>query len=465
LTSKKWRLPEKSKPGKRRTVWLMSENRKRNEKSQKMSELMKNVPRIIVVLSLLGAFLFSNPAFAQNSKAQEIDNYIQPFAKANQFWGVVLIAEDNKIVYEKAFGLANADFKIPNQSDTRFGIASITKPMTGVILARLIEEKKLALEDKLSKYIADFPNGDKITVEMLRDHRSGILHRVMKPEEESVSYTSAEFIEKVKQAKLAFEPGAQRLYSSGGYAVLARVLEIASGKSYTQLLQEYVFTPAEMRDSVDFNGETIMERRSQDYLLDARGVTNAPLKDYSFLVGAGSVYSTARDIHKFGETLIAGKYGEAAKAALVRNNQIAYSGSTNGHRAFLRINGDKKWSYALVSNLGSGAFDVVQTNIEAILDGKKVGAPNVPNPKIIANLNKNLSEYAGRYVRQGMGEIELVIKNNILQSGDIKLYPTGTDRFFEYKFFGDVTFIRDATGKIKEIKWASPGFESIWSKQ
>lgn len=421
--------------------------------------------RIIAVI-LLNAFLFSHFVFAQTSKAQEVENFVKPFANANQFWGVVLIAQDGKIIYEKAFGLANADFKIPNQPDTKFGIASITKPMTGVILARLVEEKKIAPEDKLSKYTPDFPNGDKITIEMLRDHRSGIQHRVMKPEEESLAYTSAEFVEKVKLAKLAFEPGAQRLYSSGGYAVLARVLEIASGKPYAQLLQEYVFSPAGMRDSVDFNGETIMERRSQDYMLDAKGVNNAPLKDYSFLVGAGSVYSTARDVHRFGEALIGGKYGEAAKTNLVRNNQIAYSGSTNGHRAFLRINPEKKWSYVLVSNLGSGAFDIIQENIEAILDGKTVAAPNVRNPKIIPNPNKNLAEYAGQYNRQGGGGgIEIVVKNGILQSGDIKLYPTGVDRFFEYRFFGDVSFVRDNAGKIKEIKWASPGLESVWVRQ
>ena len=57
--------------------------------------------------------------------------------------------------------------QIPNQLNTRFGIASITKPMTVVILNRLIEEKKIAPEDKLSKYIPDFPNGEKITIDIL----------------------------------------------------------------------------------------------------------------------------------------------------------------------------------------------------------------------------------------------------------------------------------------------------------
>lgn len=427
---------------------------------------MRKVKAFAAGLCVLGSVVFPPAAAGQIPKAQEIDNYIKPFVDANQFSGVVLAAQEGKVIYEKAFGLANADFRVPNQPDTRFGIASITKLMTVVILDRLIGEKKIAPEDKLSKFIPDFPNGDKITVQLLRSHRSGIPHRVMRPEEESLPYTSAEFVEKVKGAKLAFEPGAQRLYSSAGYAVLARALEIASGKPYAQLLREYVFTPADMKDSLDFNGEAIIDRRSQDYLLESGGVVNAALKDYSFLVGAGSVYSTARDVHKFGEAVLDGKYGEAARASLVRENEISGNGSTNGHRAYFKINRAKKWGFVFVSNLNSGANDMVQAALESILDGKPAAPPAVPSPKIIPNPNKNLSEFLGRYVREGGGgSFEMNIKNDTLRAGEIKLYPTGVDRFFEYRFYGDVRFVRDAAGRVKEIKWASPGLTSTWVRQ
>ena len=427
---------------------------------------MRKVKALAACLCVLGSVVCPPAASGQISKAQEIDNYIKPFVAANQFSGVVLAAQDGKVIYEKAFGLANADFRVPNQPDTRFGIASITKLMTVVILDRLIGEKKIAPEDKLSKFIPDFPNGEKITVQLLRSHRSGIPHRVMRPEEESLPYTSAEFVEKVRGARLAFEPGAQRLYSSAGYAVLARVLEIASGKPYAQLLREYVFAPADMKDSLDFNGETIIDRRSQDYLLESSGVVNAALKDYSFLVGAGSVYSTARDVHKFGEAVLDGKYGEAAKTSLVRENEISGNGSTNGHRAYFKINRAKKWGFVFVSNLNSGANDMVQAALESILDGKPVAPPVAPVPKIIPNPNKSMSEFLGQYVREGGGgSFEMNIKNDTLRAGEIKLYPTGVDRFFEYRFFGDVQFVRDAAGKVKEIKWASPGLTSTWVRQ
>lgn len=409
--------------------------------------------------------LFFQTAFSQSAKAKQIDDFIAPFAKAGHFSGVVLASENGKVIYEKAFGIANADFKIPNQTNTRIGIASITKPMTSVILIRLIEEKKIALDDKLSKYIPDFPSGDKITIEMLGRHRSGILHRVMPPEQESVNYTSAEFIEKVKQAKLAFEPGTQRLYSSGGYAVLARVLEIASGKSYARLLDEYVFAPAGMTDSLDFNGQMIMQRRAQDYFLTPEGIINAPLKDYSFLVGAGSVFSTARDVYRFGEAVLDGKYGATAKANLIGEKTISGSGRTNGHRAYYEIEKDKKYGYVVLSNLSSGAFDMISQGLTDIMQEKELSVKNFTAPKIIPNPNKNLEEFQGTYKRDDGGSFTIVLKNGFLQSGDIKLYPTKPDCFFDYAFFGDVCFNRDDGKKIKELSWKGFNFNLTGVKQ
>jgi CubicO group peptidase (beta-lactamase class C family) len=417
-----------------------------------------------VVASWLVVLAFAQSQFAQSDKAAKIDEFIKPFAESQQFSGVVLASENGKVIYEKAFGLANADFKIPNQLNTRIGIASITKYMTSVILTRLVEGNKIALADKLNKYIPDFPNGDKITIEMLASHRSGIPHRVMPPEAESLAYSSAEFVERVKQAKLAFEPGTGNLYSSAGYAVLARVLEIVSGKTYSELLQEYVFKPAGMTDSLDFAGDAIIERRAQDYYLSPNGLVNVPLKNYSFLIGAGSVFGTARDTYRFAESVLDGKYGEGVKTALPGKTSFNGSGSTNGHRSFFVIANDKKYGFVILSN-SAGAFDLVSQGLTEILQGKAVTVKSFTIPKAIPNPNKDLKEFLGHYQRNDGAATDIVLRNDFLYSGDIKLYPTKPDCFFEYRFFGDVCFIRDATAKIKEIKWTGHTFDLIWVKQ
>lgn len=417
--------------------------------------------------TLLAAALFTlaHISLAQSTKAKKIDDLVQPVARTEQFSGVILASENGQVVYERAFGMANAEFKVPNAINTRIGVASITKPMTSIILMKLIEEQKLGFEDKLSKYIPDFPNGDKITVSMLAQHRSGIPHRVMPDEQETRPYTSAEMVEKIKTAKLAFEPGTQRLYSSGGFTVLTRVLEIASGQTYSQLLKKYIFEPAGMTDSLDWDGPAIVERRAADYLRDERGYVNAAVKDYSFLIGAGSVLSTAADIHKFGMSIIDGKFGASAKTNFVRDNLVSSSGNTNGHRAYFEIKGDKTYGVVILSNMACGSFDFIQKGLIEILQGKEPTIKTLAIPKFNSAANKDLNEFTGRYKRTDGSETTVHIKDGYLYSADIKMHPVKPDCFFDYKYYGDACFTRDTAGKVTGLRWTGLTFELVWAKQ
>lgn len=398
-------------------------------------------------------------------KARKIEDLIAPVGTSGQFSGVVVASENGKIIYEKAFGMANAEFGVPNTVRTRIGIASITKPMTTIILQRLVEERKIDLADKLSKYIVEFPSGDKITIQMIAEHRSGIQHRVMPDEMETVRYSSAEMVEKVKAAKLAFEPGTQRLYSSGGFAVLARVLKIASGQSYSELLRRYVFQPAGMTDSVDWDGAAIIERRAQDYIRDERGYTNAPVKDYSFLIGAGSVLSTAADLHKCGMAIINGQYGSAVKSSFLRNNVLNSSGRTNGHRSYLEIKGDRSYGLVILSNMASGSFDFIQKGVTEILQGKEPAVKRLTVPKFDREANKDLSEFVGRFKRADGGDFTFTLRGGQLYSGDIKLHSVKPDCFFDFWFYGDVCFSRGADRKVIGVRWAGLTFELIGTRQ
>jgi hypothetical protein len=272
-------------------------------------------------------------------------------------------------------------------------------------------------------------------------------------------------VEKIKASKLAFEPGTQRLYSSGGYTVLARVLEIASGLSYAQLLQKYIIEPTKMTGTVDWNGPAIIERRTQDYLCGENGYINAPVKDYSFLLGAGSVISTASDVHKFATAIADGSYGATAKTNFNRNGLIIASGSTNGHRAYLEMKEDRSYGFVLLSNMGCGSVDFLQRGISEILQGKELTAKSLSVPKLVPNPNKDLSEFTGRYRRSDGSEIEIVIRNGYLFSSDIKMHPVKPDCFFDFRYFGDACFRRDATGKITGLRWTGVGFELIWERQ
>ena len=128
--------------------------------------------KVIIRSVLLAAviLLFSS-ASAQNIKTNEIATYVDSLSKGHQLSSVVVASYKGKIIYEKAIGYAEAEFNLPNQLNTRFCIASVTKSMTRVIALKLAEEGKLQLQDKLSKWVQDFPGGNQITIQMLLDHR------------------------------------------------------------------------------------------------------------------------------------------------------------------------------------------------------------------------------------------------------------------------------------------------------
>ena len=119
-----------------------------------------------------------------------------------------------------------------------------------------------------------------------------------------------------------------------------------------------------------------------------------------------------------------------------------------------------------MSNLGTGAFDQIQAALEAILDGRAPSAPTVPSPVFSKLSDAKLAEYLGNFKRDGAGSgFDMRIRSNVLFAGDIKLIPTKTDCFFDFKFYGDVCAVRDPNGKITSFTWASPGVSSTWVKQ
>jgi hypothetical protein len=208
----------------------------------------------------------------------------------------------------------------------------------------------------------------------------------------------------------------------------------------------------------------VIERRAQDYYLSPNGLVNVPLKNYSFLVGAGSVYGTARDVYRFAVAILDGKYGAGVKTALQGQGPFSGSGSTNGHRSYFEIAPNQKYGFVILSN-SAGVFDVVSQGLKQILEGKEVTVKSFTIPKAIANPNKDLNEFMGKYKNGDGGETTVMLRNGYLYSSDIKLYPTRPDCFFEYRFFGEACFVRDETAKIKEIKWKGFNFDLTWVKQ
>ena len=411
-----------------------------------------------LLAALVAVDIRAEPASDAPSLEQRVDRYLQPYRDIGHLSGTLLIARGDQVVYEKSFGLADREHGVPNTPRTRFCVGSVNKPMTIVVLARLVEMEKLALDAKLIEYLPDFPRADEITVRDLLNHSAGIPHRVTEPLDETRSQTPASMVELAAQKELVFEPGSDSVYSSAGFSVLARVLELAGGKPYDELLAEYVLGPAGMTDTSDAGTRTIIERRAASYYFDSDGFVNAPPSDISYLVGAGSVFSTPRDLYLMQRGLLAGVLGDLAREALVQESGgVSWNGLANGYRAFADFDAESGISVVVASNLTSGALDKIRAALPKIAAGQDVPTPEPVKAKA-ADIDPEIFEgYQGAYELRPGRNLELRVVDGRVMMGEWLLIPTSERTLFSPQDYAEIEVVLDEEGGVSRLDWTTGG--------
>ena len=365
------------------------------------------------------------------SLEQRVGRYLQPYLDIGHLSGTLLLARDGEVIYERSFGMADREHGVANTPRTKFCVGSVNKPMTIVVLARLLEAEKLALTDKLNKFLPEFPRAEEITVGDLLEHSAGIRHRVTEPLDETRPQTPTSMVELAAKTALVFEPGTDSVYSSAGFSVLARVLELAGGKPYAELLAEHVLAPATMTDTSDAGTRAILERRAASYYFDSDGFVNAPPSDISYLVGAGSVYSTPRDLHQMQQALLAGKLGRRAQELLVREGgDLSWNGLANGYRTFADYDGDSGVSVVVASNVTSGALDKIRAALPKIAAGEDVPVPAPIQARAAKVDLAILDTYQGAYQLRPGRNLELRVRDGRVMMEEWLLIPTSKRRLF-----------------------------------
>lgn len=265
--------------------------------------------------------------------------------------------------------------------------------------------------------------------------------------------TAAEVAEAAKRAELLFAPNSQSSYSSGGFSVLARVLELASGKPFAALLEERIFRPCGMTHSADVGAGPILEGRAPAYVPGVSGIQNAPLEDLSYLVGAGSVWSTSRDLHRFLRAVVTGKLGEGPRLSWVRRGKLDWNGSTNGYRAYADYDSASGLEVVWTGNVHSGANDLFRRAIPRLAKGEPVEPAVVPEPARVAQDPKLLASSEAVY-RLGNG-IRLAVRarDGALYANEWALIPIAPDTYFSPRDFGEVKVVRDDSGRATRLDW------------
>ncbi len=205
---------------------------------------------------------------AQKNYPKLLDEYAQAEFKVKEFNGTVLVMQKGKAIYKKAFGMADREWNVANTVNTKFRIGSVTKQFTAACILQLAEQGKLNTDDKLSKYIADYPKGDSITVHMLLNHTSGITNYTNLPEfwpKAILPLTTDSMIALFKNKPLDFSPGTKWNYSNSGYFLLGVIVEKASGKTFNNYLLENIIKKMGLKNTLMDNLDSVLAFRAKGY--------------------------------------------------------------------------------------------------------------------------------------------------------------------------------------------------------
>jgi len=366
----------------------------------------------ILLLSLQGAA----PAQDHAAKIQEMLTLAH---KYKQFNGSALVAENGKVVYKGAFGLANMEWNIPNTPDTKFRLGSITKQFTATLTMQLIEQGKIKLDAKISDYLPDYRKdiGQKVTIHHLLTHTSGIPSYTGQPGFlENVSrnpYKVDDFVKKYASGDLEFEPGSKYAYNNSGYFLLGAIIEHVTGKPYEQVLKENIFDPLGMNNTGYDHHDTIIPKRATGYSKTPDGYTNAAYLDMSIPYAAGSMYSTVEDLYLWDQALYTDKllsaqskasmykpfledyaYGWVVQNASFKQNGkdiqvIRHGGGINGFTTTIVRFPQEKNLIVMLDNTGTGYLDPLSDSIAKILYNQPYEQPKI---SIVPVLEKTINE-------------------------------------------------------------------------
>ena len=415
----------------------------------------------VVAFALLMLAPARHLASAENSEAarlgRAIDDYVKPLIEARHLSGQLLVARHGEILVERQFGWADWELQSPVTPETRFCIASVTKPMTGTITIQMLAEKKFAMSDSIARWLPDFPQANRITVEHLMRHRSGIRHEVMPDSEATRPMTSAQVVARAARNPLDHEPGARGGYSSGGFSVLTRILELVSGKSYAQLLDERIFGPLGMKHSTDNDRRALLPGRSVPVMPGARGLENAEYQDFSAIIGAGSVWSTARDLHRFVQGVAGGKLGPGPRYSYVRNGRIDFNGIAGGFRAFCDWDSATGLEVIFAGNLQTGAPDLLRRVMPQLAAGEKIAPPPMPALRTTPVPEQELKRIEATYELGNGTRLVIRARDGVLWANEWVLLPMADGGFFSPRDYGKVRAVAGADGRIERLDWEQRG--------
>lgn len=220
--------------------------------------------------------------------------------------GVFLVAKNGKPIYNKAFGKANVELDVNLTYEHVFQLGSMTKQFTAIAILMLEEQGKLNVQHAVSKYILDYPNGDSITMHHLLTHTSGIKDFTKMKSLGDIAQkemTPKMLVDFFKNEPIDFMPGEKFEYNNSGYVLLGYIIELVSGETYEDYIENHIFQKLGMNQSYYATDRQLIYKRAYGYQKKDSGYVNKTVISYSVPFASGSLMSTTTDMLKWQNAL------------------------------------------------------------------------------------------------------------------------------------------------------------------
>jgi len=323
------------------------------------------------------------PKISTEELTARLGKYLDEASRSDEFSGVVLVAKDGSPVFQKAYGLASKEYEVPNNPETKFNIGSIDKVFTEVAIGQLLEQGKIgSVDDKLEKYLPDYPNHEvagKVTLRQMLNMQSGIgdfFGPAFFNSPKDKFRSTADYLSFFADQPLLFEPGTKRQHSNGGYIVLGAVIEKISGQNYYDYVRENIFKRLGMNNTDFYEGDIPTANLASGY---TRGRDNQPGPRRNNIYtrpakgsSAGGGYSTAGDLLKFANAMETGKVKNPAfeedapkppNAAFASMRGIVVGGGAPGLNATLENALPGGYTIVVLSNYDPPSAETVSKTI------------------------------------------------------------------------------------------------------
>lgn len=385
-----------------------------------------NVRTLLCLAGLLASLAGSAEAQQAVTTPDKIDQYIESQMSARHIPGLaLLVIRDGQIIKARGYGFANLEHKVPVRPETVFQSGSMGKQFTATAVMMLVEEGRIGLDDRISKYLKDTPaSWSDVTVRQLLSHTAGFTDypRDFNFRED---YTEDELLKKAMAIPLAFTPGTKWQYSNMGYVTLGILISKVTGTFYGDVLQERIFRPLGMSATRIINETDIVPNRAAGYRLVKGEVKNQAWVSPTMNTTAdGSLYVNVLDMARWDAALYTDKllkpsslhlmwtpvklsdgkpnsagYGFGWRMGEIRGHRvIEHGGAWQGFTSNISRYVDDRLTIVVLANLAGAGPDRITHHVAGLYEPALMPPPEKPiedkEPQVTALLTNVLKALA-----------------------------------------------------------------------